>query len=93
MAKALAVAEQTSGALQPRGSLVAYVGGIWTRTVTFITDVRGEMRKVVTPSKQEVQSTTIVVLITVALFALYFYLLDRILGQAIHWLLQKLSGQ
>jgi preprotein translocase subunit SecE len=48
---------------------------------------------VVTPSKQEVQSTTIVVLITVGIFALYFYLLDRILGQAIHWLLAKLSGQ
>jgi preprotein translocase subunit SecE len=93
MAKAVAVAEETRGALQPRGSLVGYFGGMWQRTTTFITDVRGEMRKVVTPSRQEVQSTTIVVLITVALFALYFYLLDNILGAGITWLLHKLSGQ
>ena len=32
---------------------------------TFLRDVRSEMRKVVTPSREEVQSTTTVVIITV----------------------------
>jgi preprotein translocase subunit SecE len=90
---AKAVAEETSVSLQPGGSLGGYFGGIWRRTVTFVSDVRGEMRKVVAPTPVEVRSTTTVVLIAVAIFALYFYLLDRVLGQGIHWLLQKLSGQ
>jgi preprotein translocase subunit SecE len=96
MAKAEIVAEETSGsfgALQPGGSLGGYFVGMYRRTVTFISDVRGEMKKVVTPSRQEVRSTTMVVLVTVAIFATYFYLLDRILGQGIHWMLTKLSGQ
>jgi preprotein translocase subunit SecE len=93
MAKAIAVAEQTGGALQPKGSLTGYFGGIWQNTTTFLSDVRGEMRKVVTPSWPEVQSTTIVVLITVALFALYFYVLDQGPGQGIQWILRKLTGQ
>jgi preprotein translocase subunit SecE len=48
------------------------------------------MRKVVTPSRKEVQATTIVVLVTVFAFAGYFYLVDSILGRGIqavlHWM-------
>jgi preprotein translocase subunit SecE len=46
------------------------------RTRSFYTDVRTEMKKVSTPSLKEVQATTMVVLITVALFGVYFWLVD-----------------
>jgi preprotein translocase subunit SecE len=90
---AKAVAEETSTSLQPRGSLTSYVGGMWGRTGSFLSDVRGEIKKVVAPTREEVQSTTIVVLVTVAIFTLYFYALDSILGRGITWMLHKLSGQ
>ena len=41
------------------------------------------MRKVVTPSRKEVQSTTVVVMVTVFAFAGYFYLVDSVLGRVI----------
>jgi preprotein translocase subunit SecE len=49
------------------------------------------MRKVVSPSRPEVQSTTIVVLVTVFIFAAYFWLVDTILGKGIESVLHNLS--
>ena len=69
------------------------VTAYWNRTVDFLKDVRGEMRKVVTPSRQEVQSTTTVVIITVFVFAAFFYVVDSIFGSALKWLLHWLGGQ
>jgi preprotein translocase subunit SecE len=46
------------------------------RIKSFYNDVRTEMRKVTTPSRKEVQGTTTVVIITVFLFGLYFWLVD-----------------
>ena len=53
------------------------------RLIQFLHDVRAEMRKVVTPTFAEVQSTTIVVIVTVFLFAAFFELVDLILGTGI----------
>ena len=53
------------------------------RLMQFLRDTRQEMRKVTTPSRAEVQNTTIVVLVTVFLFAAYFEAVDLILGKAI----------
>ncbi len=47
------------------------------RLCSFLKDVRSEMRKVITPTRDEVQSTTIIVLITVFIFAAYFWAVDR----------------
>ena len=52
----------------------------------FIKDVRQEMRKVVTPTRAEVQSTTTVVIVTVFIFAAFFFLVDFFLGNGIDWL-------
>jgi preprotein translocase subunit SecE len=49
------------------------------------------MRKVIWPSRTEVQSTTIVVLVTVFIFAAYFWLVDNIIGRAIEALLHSLT--
>jgi preprotein translocase subunit SecE len=62
------------------------------RLVDFLKDVRSEMRKVVWPTREDVQTTTIVVLITVFIFAAYFWLVDNVIGRGIEVLLHKLSG-
>jgi preprotein translocase subunit SecE len=58
----------------------------------FLKDVRNEMRKVWTPSFKEVQNTTVVVIITVFAFALYFYVVDQVLGRVVQWLLHLLGS-
>jgi len=84
MAKAIAVAEE-------QNKLVGGITGWWERSVGFLTDVRNEMRKVNTPSRAEVQTTTIVVVATVFAFAAYFYLIDRVIGAGLDTLLHKLA--
>jgi preprotein translocase subunit SecE len=58
----------------------------------FLSDVRAEMRKVVTPSRKEVQATTTVVLVAVFLFGLFFFIVDRIFAFGLDRLLKSLGG-
>ena len=51
----------------------------------FYGDVRNEMRKVTTPTRKEVQATTIVVIITVFIFGVYFGVVDKIVGGSLNW--------
>jgi preprotein translocase subunit SecE len=53
------------------------------RVKTFYNDVRTEMKKVTAPSFKEIQSTTVVVIITVFLFGLYFGVIDWILSNSL----------
>ena len=46
------------------------------RIKSFYNDVRTEMKKVTSPTRKEVQGTTTVVIITVFLFAFYFWVVD-----------------
>jgi preprotein translocase subunit SecE len=57
----------------------------------FLRDTRDEMRKVTTPSRAEVQSTTIVVVVAVFLFAAYFELVDLVVGKGIDQLFLHLT--
>ena len=57
----------------------------------FLKDVRSEMRKVVSPTWPEVQSTTAIVLITVGVFAAFFFVTDFVFGQGITRLIQLLT--
>jgi preprotein translocase subunit SecE len=53
----------------------------WTgRSRQFYGDVRGEVKKVSWPNRDEVVGTTIVVIIAVFFFGLYFFLVDSVLG-------------
>jgi preprotein translocase subunit SecE len=61
------------------------------RLSAFLKDVRSEMRKVASPSREEVQATTITVIVTVFVFAAYFWLVDNIIGRGIEALLHKLT--
>jgi preprotein translocase subunit SecE len=57
------------------------------RTKGFLSDVRNEMRKVTFPSRKEVQATTVVVIITVILFGVYFFAIDQAIGSGVNWVL------
>jgi preprotein translocase subunit SecE len=53
------------------------------RIKNFYNDTRTEMKKVTSPSYKEVQSTTVVVIIPVFLFAAYFEVVDLVLGKGV----------
>jgi preprotein translocase subunit SecE len=74
------------------------VGGFWDKVKawpaqwkSFYNDVRTEMKKVTSPNRKEVQSTTVVVIITVFLFAAFFWLIDLGLLHTIDALIRKLT--
>ena len=66
--------------------------GTWNRFTSFLTDVRAEMRKVVAPGRKEVEITTWVVVVSVFLFGLFFFVVDAIFRYGIDALLQKMGG-
>ena len=86
MAKAIAVADQPSTGMQQLKTGPARLG-------EFLKDVRAEMKKVITPSRTEVQNTTTIVIITVFIFAAYFALVDYGVGHAMDYLFKHLAGQ
>ena len=86
MAKTIAVADQTNTGLQQLKNGPERLG-------EFLKDVRSEMRKVVTPSRDEVQSTTIVVIATVFLFAVFFAVVDFIVSHGIDLVFKYLARQ
>jgi preprotein translocase subunit SecE len=61
------------------------------RIKSFYNDVRTEMRKVTSPSRKEVQGTTTVVIITVFLFGLYFWLVDLAISNSLERMLHYFS--
>jgi preprotein translocase subunit SecE len=61
------------------------------RIRTFYHDVRTEMKKVTSPSFKEVQATTTVVIITVFLFALYFWVVDLAITNSLERMLHYFS--
>jgi preprotein translocase subunit SecE len=70
-------------------SLMAPVGKVsesFKRLRSFFHDVRVEMRQVNWPSRLDVWSTTIVVIVTVAFFATFFFMTDSLLSKAEDWL-------
>jgi preprotein translocase subunit SecE len=76
MAKAVAVADEQSSGMERLKSQPQ-------RLKEFLDDVRSEMRKVVAPSREEVRTTTIIVIATVFIFAAYFELVDFVVGQGL----------
>ena len=66
-----------------QNALVTTVKSWPERTRTFYNDVRSEMRKVTAPSWKEVQATTTVVVITVAIFAFYFFVIDFVIQHGV----------
>ena len=84
MAKLVAAASDAKG----MGNIGEQMKSWPQRTKAFYSDVRTEMKKVTTPSRKEVQATTVVVIITVFLFGAYFALIDKVIGTGIDSLLR-----
>ena len=53
------------------------------RTKDFYSDVRTEMRKVTSPGIKEIRATTTVVIITVFVFGLYFWIVDGVINRVL----------
>ena len=62
-----------------KGGVVARIKSWPTRFRTYVDGIRREMRLVTWPGRQQVQATTVVVLVTVFAFALYFGVVDYVL--------------
>jgi preprotein translocase subunit SecE len=75
----------------PEDSFGGKVASWWDKTKSFYSDVRMEMKKVTSPSFKEVQATTVVLTVTVFLFAAYFAVVDYILKNSLDWLLRTLA--
>ena len=90
MAKALTVPNERS---EPKGpQQPSQIVGTWDRWMSFLKDVRNEMRKVWTPTLKEVQNTTDVVIATVFAFAAYFYVVDQVIDRVMRWFLHLLGS-
>ncbi len=68
------------------------VVGFWEKITSFLSDVRAETRKVVVPSRKEVQATTSVVLVAVFAFGFFFMVTDFVFNRVISQILHRLGG-
>ena len=81
---------------QEPNALTNFSGGAmstWSNFTHFLSDVRAEMKKVVTPTRKEVQATTSVVIVTVFIFGFFFWVTDSIFSRALQAVLHKLGAQ
>jgi preprotein translocase subunit SecE len=60
----------------------------WNKTRTFFSEVVTEMKKVTFPSRDEVVGTTVVVIITSFVFALFLYVADFAIVKAYEQILK-----
>ena len=84
MAKAMVVADQNATGMERMKSQPE-------RLKSFLEDVRSELHKVNTPTKAEVRSTTLVVILTVFAFAAFFWIVDLIINHTLNAMITKLT--
>ena len=66
--------------------------GWWHRAGEFISEVRGEMKRVTWPSQREVYATTVVVILTSMFFGIYLFSVDLLFGRAAEWVFRRFGG-
>jgi preprotein translocase subunit SecE len=69
-----------------------YRAGHWGRGLTFLGEVRSEMRKVSFPTRDEVIATTVVVVVTSAIFAVYLWIADFLIQKGYVGLVKVLGS-
>lgn len=74
-----------------RGGVAGNLKDFSSRIRSFYIEVRGEMKKVTRPGWKEVRSTTIVVLVTVAIFGIFFYVVDAIFSRVVDVFFTRMS--
>jgi preprotein translocase subunit SecE len=65
--------------------------GKWAQWVAFVGEVRTELKKVSFPSRDEVVGTTIVVIVTSFIFAIYLFAADQLIVWAYTAIVRVLS--
>lgn len=87
--------DEGTGGRRERGATGARAG-FFERLGQFISDVRGELKRVSWPSTVQVRNMTVITIITVIFFAVYLLLVDTIwtflvtqLGIFVEWLLTR----
>jgi preprotein translocase subunit SecE len=64
----------------------------WKKTVTFISEVRSELKKCSFPSREEVMGTTAVVIVTSVVFAIFLWLTDLAIIKGYQSLIKALGS-
>ena len=59
-------------------------------TRSYLNDIRSEMKRVTWPSRDRIQSTTLVVIVSVFIFATYFKVVDTVIERTVVNLEQRL---
>ena len=52
-------------------------------TRAYLGDIRSEMKRVTWPTRDQVQSTTVVVILSVFIFAVYFKIVDQVITSTV----------
>ncbi len=64
----------------------------WSRSRTFLSEVRNELKRVTWPSRKEVYATTFVVILTSIFFGLYLWGVDLLLNTVVGWIFSTFGG-
>ena len=82
----------SKGAAPDDGKPIGQQVQAWpARLKEYAQDLQAEMRRVTWPTRAQVQTTTLVVILTVFVFAAYFWAVDLVLLRATSWLFQTLT--
>lgn len=73
--------------------LIQNVGQWPARVKNYVQELQNEMKRVTWPSRKQVESTTIVVIVTVFAFAAYFAVVDTLFSRTIGKLFQMFTMQ
>jgi preprotein translocase subunit SecE len=63
----------------------------WNRSKEFLSEVRSEVRKVTFPSRDEVVGTTVVVVVTSFVFAIYLWRVDFLIQRGYMLIVEAFS--
>jgi len=66
--------------------------GNWARGLTFFGEVKSEMKKASFPTREEVIATTIVVVVTSVVFAIYLWIADLLIQKGYVGLVKVLGS-
>ncbi|HYB73491.1 MAG TPA: preprotein translocase subunit SecE [Candidatus Sulfotelmatobacter sp.] len=61
----------------------------WDATARFLREVRGEIRKVTWPQKKEIIGSTVVVIVSVGIMAIFLGLVDLVLQNLLTYVIKK----
>ncbi len=78
-----------------KGAVEQALGGVtswWSRSRTFLTEVRNETKRVTWPSRKEVYATTFVVILASVFFGLYLWGVDMLLTAVVGWVFKTLGA-